>query len=461
MAPPFSSQEQIRFEALETETSEAHANTNASIDDSSSSTSNSNSSDYRPYEPSQPERRQRLISTIVAKAVTIVTADWKILVFGQALSFLLAASGAAQATLALDCNLSAPIFEIGLCYAVLSLNIIPLYLKGRRQLVTAATTTSDQTVGVLSQQPVPAAVRPPHSFLGILPLQAPACAYLGMAVMDVYANYFTLLAFKYTTITSVTVFDALAIPSAMILSRCFLARKYTAVHLAGVVTCCIGIVVNVLQDYEDDTTQDNSDEDKAYPHKLRGDFLAITGGILFGANNVLQEVSVRNFGGIHEYLGMLGFFATAICAIQTLCLERDALADFFGNQESKSETCSQKEARWLLVGYVVSISLIYTGVSHFLQISESTFLNLSFLTGDLWSVLFSVVAEHIVPKPLFFAALVFIVSGVFVYELAPSPILDHKDSDDEDDGNNKSEQDDEWRDLSNELELQNQNGNLS
>lgn len=63
----------------------------------------------------------------------------------------------------------------------------------------------------------------------------------------------------------------------------------------------------------------------------------------------------------------------------------------------------------------------YIGASRFLIISEAAFFNLSLLTGDLWSVVFSVVAERIVPQPLFFAALASVLSGVVLYEMAPSP----------------------------------------
>ena len=53
-------------------------------------------------------------------------------------------------------------------------------------------------------------------------------------------------------------------------------------------------------------------------------------------------------------------------------------------------------------------------------VSEATYLNLSLLTGDLWSVLFSVVVERIITSPLFFVALVLVLSGLVLYEIAPS-----------------------------------------
>jgi solute carrier family 35 protein F1/2 len=159
---------------------------------------------------------------------------------------------------------------------------------------------------------------------------------------------------------------------------------------------------------------------------------------------------VRNNGGVHEYLGMLGFFAAIICLIQTLVWERNDIYEFFGSDD-KSETCSQTMARWLLFGYVCAVVLMYMGTARFLQVSEATFLNLSLLTGDLWSVAFSVLAEHIVPKPLFFVALIFIVSGVLVYELAPSPILGDRE---------RLDSKDSWREGDQyEVELQVQNGN--
>ena len=68
--------------------------------------------------------------------------------------------------------------------------------------------------------------------------------------------------------------------------------------------------------------------------------------------------------------------------------------------------------------------LSYVGGSRFLVISEAACFNLSLLTGDLWSVVFSVVAERIVPQPLFFAALAAVLSGVVMNEMAPAPALE-------------------------------------
>ena len=363
-----------------------------------------------------------------------IRSHWRIVAFGQALSFLLACSGAAQATLSFQCHLSAPTFTVGLFYVCLAGFLIPVYRQNKHVMQE-----SPHGDGMLRQEEGDrqdgssrANAEEFYRFLSVLPLRGPAWAYLVMAVLDVYANYFTVLAFKWTTITSVTLFDALAIPSAMILSRAFLARSYTTVHLLGVGSCMMGIIFNVLQDLDDDLENGHTGSDdilaKEFPHKLRGDLLAILGGLLFGANNVLGEVAVRNLGGPYEYVGMLGFFATIICSIQTLLLERQEVAEFWQRpSQTEGNDCSRFMSMWLLFGFVACNVLGYVGASHFLQISEAAFFNLSLLTGDLWSVMFSVFAEHIVPHPFFFVALVFTVSGVIVYEMAPSPVAEDRD----------------------------------
>ncbi|KAL7515846.1 hypothetical protein ACHAWX_000922 [Stephanocyclus meneghinianus] len=291
----------------------------------------------------------------------------------------------------------------------------------------------------------------PYSLFRIVPLQSPPWRYAAVAVADVYANYSTILAFKYTTITSVTLFDALAIPSAMLVSRLFFCRQYTKVHLVAVVVCCIGVIVNVLQDYSENerlkesggvekTAQDELIE-QDYPYKLAGDALAITGGVLFGISNTLAEVAVRDWGTQDEFLGAMTFFASIITFLQTLSTEQQEVMAFFG---TSNDSCSELGSLTLLALFAIASTINYMGIATFLGMSDAAFLNLSLLTGDAWAVLFSVIAEGIIPSVTFYIALVITVSGVFIYETAPSPVVEgahhakaHEESDIEMDEINK------------------------
>jgi len=408
----------------------------------------------------------------LGNAVRNARTHWKILVLGQVLSFLLACTGAAQSTLSFDCHLSAPTFTVGCFYFALAFCLVPVHLQhqratrrrqelnvdeGSRNHEDRNLTFGDSTGEIhaddsrqsSSQGPevhapdegqaiavgeIGAAKSPSYSFLcGAVLLHAPPFVYFIMAVIDVYANYFTVLSFKYTTITSVTLFDALAIPTSMILSKVVLKRQFSALHFVGVFLCSIGIIMNVVQDYEEDKetasgSDNGNNEDEVFAaHRLRGDVFALLAGVMFGVNNVAGEAAVRTLGGVNEYLGMLGLFATIICTIQSAILERAEILEFFKSDANKEASCKASKLWYILAAYFVASVLSYIGGARFLQISEATFFSLSLLTGDLWSVAFSVFAEHIVPHLLFFVALVFILSGVIIYEMAPSAVLEDRE----------------------------------
>ena len=221
------------------------------------------------------------------------------------------------------------------------------------------------------------------SFFGLIPLQTSLRMYAIIAIVDVYASYVTILAFKYTTITSVVLFDALAIHSAMVVSRCFFQRKYTKGHLLGVFVCTVGMIVNVAVDYEEDKEgrsffvgKDNAQQQliqAEYPHKIAGDLLAICGGILFGIANTLQEVTVKD-GSVTEYLGCFAFFASVITFTQAMIFERAEIVDFFS--QSSSGTCAEEEGESLFLLFAFAGMVKYAGNGVFLQVSDATFFNL-------------------------------------------------------------------------------------
>ena len=362
--------------------------------------------------------------------------NWKVIFLGQCLSFLLASGGAAQATLHLNCGLSSPTFTMALVYFGLSVINLPILVwKKRKQTVERLQThdsfdsmeEEEQTNSTTAENLTTAENSDSTLFW-------PICWYFLLAFFDVQANAITMLAFRYTTLTSITLFDALAIPSSMIISRCVVfrsSRRYFPLHYLGVIICMAGVVLNVFQDYESDVNDAEDDTEKEeYPHKLWGDVCAIVGGILYGLNDVLTELTVSKAGATTEYLGMLGACGFAIAFSQSLLLERADISAFFSSDAAE---CSQQSGFLLLSAFVGVTMCSYVGASYFLILSEAAFFNLSLLTGDLWSVIFSIVAERIVPKPLFFAALAAVLSGVVVYEMAPSPALEKEN------GHNQSE----------------------
>lgn len=338
---------------------------------------------------------------IISTALAHFKRNWKILAAGQFLSFLFSCMSASQAALALDCSANAPMFTLVWFY--LALGCLLCCFRSKKA-GTESQNNEDQDM---------------TSFRLCMAVPKPVM-YFVMAVLDVYANYFVVVALSYTTITSVTLLDALAVPASMILSRCFLKRSYTYIHLLGVLLCLSGVIVNVSEDY----TQVKTNTAVA-SNMVKGDVLAIIGGILFGVNKVLGEISVRNFGGPFEYLGYIGMFGAVIAIVHSIIFERQAISQTFVNQGSQ---CSQGQVWGLMIAFFFSGFFTYLGGAQFLLVSEATFYNLSLLTADAWSLAFSILAERIIPAPLFFLALFFTLLGVVVYEMAPTPIMEDREA---------------------------------
>lgn len=415
-----------------------------------------------------------------------------VIVFGQFVSFLTAAAGAAQGTLELDCHLSAPSLSVTPFYVCLAFGLIPLYCmqqnlakericnsakktdsdddEGRKEFrdekdsETPVTCVTGASAGAVEEEKMDvtkfletedeeeedfeggktdswrsmrseAPVAPKHTFLGLIPISHPAYVYLIVALADFYANYFTVMAFRYTTITSVALTDAFAIPSAMALSCCWFGKKYSSAHYLGISVCMIGIALNVYQDSQKDDDGKTTDHNRLlanvteeYPHKTLGDALGLFGGILFGVSNTIAEYLVRDNNtsatiANMEYLSLLGFFASIICLLQVSLLEADRVNHFmyFMGSDKADDICPGGKAFGLWMGFSLSCLLLYIGTARFLQVSEAVFLNLSLLTGDFWSVGFSVIAEHIAPLPLFYPSLAFIIGGTIFYEMSGEP----------------------------------------
>jgi len=314
---------------------------------------------------------------------------WKIIVLGQILSFLTASSGAAQAGLHLECNVSAPFLSIAMTFFVLSFFLIPLY-RGQTRVNNFDDTRNPELFGMT--------------------LRAPVAVYFLLAAMEIQASYWTISAFRYTTITSITLLDAISLPTVMILSRFMLKRRYIGVHVLGALVCLVGACINMFADYTSQTAQN------AYPKKVVGDFFAVSGAVMMGVIHVYSEVLVSDVSGPVEYIAVVGFFAFPMAFAASLIFERTESVNVFQNSE-----CSAGLSSLLVIVSVLTKCLDMALTAGFLYVSEAALLNLSLLTTDLWSAIFSVLVERIVPPPLFWMALIVVFLGIFIYEMGPSP----------------------------------------
>ncbi|KAK4566860.1 hypothetical protein RGQ29_002928 [Quercus rubra] len=198
--------------------------------------------------------------------------------------------------------------------------------------------------------------------------------YIPLGLVDVEANYLVVMAYQYTSMTSVMLLDCWSIPSVMVLTWFFLKTKYRFRKITGVIVCIAGLVLVVFSDVHAGDRAGGSN-----PRK--GDAIVIAGATLYAVSNVSEEFLVKNADRV-ELMAMLGLFGAIVSAIQISIVERNAL----------------RSIHWT------------PG-----QINGSTMLNLSLLTSDMWSVVIRIFAYKEKVDWLYFVAFGAVTVGLIIY----------------------------------------------
>jgi len=184
----------------------------------------------------------------------------------------------------------------------------------------------------------------------------------------------------------------------------------------------LGGSITVLTDKGDTSSSDGNDT-AAHPNIYSGDILAVLAALGYGVGDACAEFWCKNVNR-EEYLGMLGLFGAIWTLAASFVYERNAVLEVFTTADNETMLRTLGAILW----YTVSLVAYYVFQSWFLIKSDATLLNLSLQTSNFWAILFSVVAFRETPDIQFYAAIVLVVSGVFVYEICgnntPNKLLD-------------------------------------
>lgn len=235
-------------------------------------------------------------------------------------------------------------------------------------------------------------------------LQISNWIYLFAAILDVEANFLVLLAYNYTTITSVMLLDCFTIPCAMILSYIFLGCRYSTKHYIGTVVCLLGLICIVVNDvfYGEASSSKNA---------LLGDIFCLVGAMLYACSNVVQETLVK-FHSRDQFLGSLGIFGTFIALGQCL------LFDLKGLQEADFTIYVIAS----MIGFIVCLFFMYVNTTSYLQKSDAILFNLSLLTSDVYAVIFTYFFYGYLVGWLYFIAFGLVICGLYIYHTEKPPL---------------------------------------
>ena len=224
--------------------------------------------------------------------------------------------------------------------------------------------------------------------------------YIILSFCDVEGNYFTVLAYRYTTILSAQLINFWAIVVVVVISFLFLKVRYHWAQIAGIFVCIAGLGLLLASDHITGANQ------YAATDQLKGDLFALAGATFYGLSNVAEEVLVSE-RPLYEVIGQLGFWG---------CLWNGAQAGIFDRASFRSATWNGKVGGYL-TGYTLILTLFYSLVPILYRLSSAAFFNISLLTGNFWGVIVGIQVFHLHVHWLYPVAFVLIMVGHFVYYL--------------------------------------------
>jgi solute carrier family 35 protein F1/2 len=133
--------------------------------------------------------------------------------------------------------------------------------------------------------------------------------YFILAFWDVEGNYFTVLAYRYTTILSAQLINFWAIAVVVVISLLFLHVRYHIAQYAGILIACGGLGLLVASDH---ITGSNGGP---AANAVKGDLFALLGATCYGLSNVFEEFLVSK-RPMYEVIGQLGFWGMFINGVQ-------------------------------------------------------------------------------------------------------------------------------------------------
>ncbi len=221
-----------------------------------------------------------------------------------------------------------------------------------------------------------------------------------LAFMDVEGNYFTVLAYRYTTILSAQLINFWAIVVVVIISFLILKVRYHITQVLGILICVGGMGILLASDH---ITGSNGG-DISSGDQLKGDLFALLGATFYGLSNVTEEFLVSK-RPLYEVVGQLAFWAMLINGAQ---------AGIFDRASFRSAVWDGQVGGYL-VGFTLLLSLFYTLAPLMFRLASAAFFNISLLTSNFWGVVIGIEVFGLAIHFMYPIAFVLILVGLVVY----------------------------------------------
>ena len=224
--------------------------------------------------------------------------------------------------------------------------------------------------------------------------------YLILSFFDVEGNYFTILAYRYTTILSAQLINFWAIVLVVVISFFFLKVRYHWIQIVGILICIGGVGILIGSDH----IQGTNSFDVSIGDQVKGDLFALLGATFYGLANVTEEFLVSK-RPLYEVVGQLGLFGMIINGVQAGIFDRESFRDAVWSPAVGG----------YLTGFTLALTLFYSLGPIVFRMGSAAFLNISLLTTNFWGLAIGVSVFGYSMHFMYPIAFVCIIGGLVVY----------------------------------------------
>ena len=191
--------------------------------------------------------------------------------------------------------------------------------------------------------------------------------YIILSFCDVEGNYFTVLAYQYTTILSAQLINFWAIVMVVAISFLFLKVRYHPTQVIGILVAIGGLGILFASDHITGATSSDAVD------AVKGDLFALLGATFYGLANVFQEVLVSE-RPLYEVVGQLGLWGMVINGAQ---------AGIFNRGDFATASWNPRVGGYL-AGYTLALALFYSLGPLVFRMGSAAFFNIGLLTVNFW-----------------------------------------------------------------------------
>ena len=240
---------------------------------------------------------------------------------------------------------------------------------------------------------------PRYYLFNKIPLKYANWKYFLLTICDVYGNYLSINAYKYTSIVSVQLLDCSTIIFVLILSKYIFNNHPTINEILGTILCFLGLIILIISDSYHITKHNEQTS-------LYGDILVLIASFLYAISNVAQEHIIKVSKDPIEFLACIGFWGILISIIQ-ICI--------FEIPQLKNLPLDNINFYYYFIGFFLCQLLFYILVPYLLGLSSAIMMNLSLTTSDFWSFVLSVLLFHTTVSIYYLIAFTIIIFGLWLY----------------------------------------------